>query len=239
MQSFSSPEETQQKDREIDSVRQNKVSVAEYLYFLSVKYKVGFDNIVKGLVLAQEDSEVSCGNLLIQCRQKTGEYYVFLITNGCQVVAQFPVPKYFLDQPNQIMEPKYGHFFRKIAIREFHENPRCIRDLRCGMKRINLRARVLDLSKATLVFTRFGEQARVSNVLIADETGTIKLCLWNERINSVSVDSVIEIKNASVAKFRGENQLRLGRNGTLSMVENADFPSLSEIEKGFLKSSAV
>jgi len=220
-------------------MKQNKISITEYLYFLSVKYGVGFDSIVKGLVLAQENTEVSCGKLLIQCRQKAKEYDIFLITNGYQVVAQFPVPKYFLDQPDQIREPKGGHLFRRFSERDTQETPRHIGNLRCGMKRISLRARVLDLSKAALVFTRFGEYARVSNALIADETGTIKLCLWNEKINAVSVDSVVEIENASVARFRGENQLRLGKNGRLNVIENASFPSLSEIEKGFLKNSAV
>jgi len=92
------------------------------------------------------------------------------------------------------------------------------------MKRINIKARVLDVPKAALVFTRFGEYARVSNALIADETGAIKLCLWNEKINAVSVDSVVQIENASVTKFRGENQLRLGKNGRLSVIENTSFP---------------
>jgi ssDNA-binding replication factor A large subunit len=106
------------------------------------------------------------------------------------------------------------------------------------MKRVNLRARILDVPKAVLVFTRFGEYARVSNALIADETGTIKLCLWNEKINSVSVNSVIQIENASVTKFRGENQLRLGKNGRLSMVENAIFHTPSHIEKSLLQTTA-
>jgi len=215
----------------------NKISVAEYLYFLSVKYEVDFDRLFKGLVLARENQEASCGKLLIQCRQKEREYDVFLITRGYQVVAQFFVPKYFLDQPNQMGEPKCGHLFKRVSERDAHENPPHIRDLRCGMKRINLRARVLDVPKAVLVFTRFGEYARVSNALIADETGAIKLCLWNEKINAVSVDSVVEIENASVTKFRGETQLRLGKNGRLSVIENAGFASPSEFEKEPIPSS--
>jgi ssDNA-binding replication factor A large subunit len=74
--------------------------------------------------------------------------------------------------------------------------------------------------------------------VIADETGTIKLCLWNEKINEVSVDSVVQIENASVTKFRGENQLRLGKNGRLSVIENTGFPSLGEVEKGHVLKSA-
>jgi hypothetical protein len=215
----------------------NKVSIAEYLYFLSVKYEIGFDRLFKGLALARESQEASCGKLLIQCRQKDFDHDVFLITSGYQVVAQFFIPKYFLDQPNQIEEPQCGHLFKRFSERDAHENPRHIRDLRCGMKRINLKARVLDVPKAVLVFTRYGEYARVSNALIADETGTIKLCLWNEKIKAVSVDSVVEIENASVTKFRGETQLRLGKNGRLNVIENASFPSLKEVEKGLIKSA--
>jgi len=203
----------------------NKVSVAEYLYFLSVKYEVGFDRLLKGLILARENPEVPCGKLLISCRQKARDHDVFLVTtNGDQVVAQFFVPKYLLNQPNQFMKPRGAHLFRRVSKPDTHENPMNIRDLKCGMKRINLKARVLDVPKALLVFTRFGEYARVSNALIADETGAIKLCLWNERINAVSAGSVVQIENASVAKFRCENQLRLGKTGRLSVIKNASFP---------------
>jgi len=217
----------------------NKISITEYLYFLSVKYEVDLDSLFKGLVHARENHEVSCGRLLIQCRQKARDHDVFLITSGYQVVAQFFVPKYFLDQPNQIEQLKLSHLFRKVSKPVTCGIPQHIRDLRCGMKRINLRARVVDVPKAALVFTRYGEYARVSNALIADETGAIKLCLWNEKIKEVSVDSVVQVENASVTRFRGEIQLRLGKNGRLSVIDNAGFPSLREVEKGHLLESAV
>jgi len=217
----------------------DKVSLAEYLYFLSVKYEVDAEMLFKGLAHARENPEVSCGKLLIRCRQKTRDHDVFLITNGYQVVAQFFIPKYFLDQQNRIQELKFGHLFRKVSKPIQSEAPKHIGDLRCGMKRINIRARVLDVPKAVLVFTRFGEYARVSNALIADETGAIKLCLWNEKIKEVSVDSVVQIENASVAKFRGEKQLRLGKYGRLSVIENVGFPSFGEVEKGHLLKSVV
>jgi hypothetical protein len=216
----------------------NKVSIAEYLYFLSVKYEVGFDRLFKGLVSARDNHEVSCGKLSIQCRLKARKHDVFLITNGYQVVSQFFVPKYFLDQRGKIEEPTNGHLFRRIAEPEDEEGPKNIRDLKCGMKRVSLMARVLDVPKAVLVFTRFGEYARVSNALVADETGAIKLCLWNEKINLVSVNSVVQVENASVTKFHGENQLRLGKRGRLSVIENAKFPPLGQVEKGALKNVA-
>jgi replication factor A1 len=84
------------------------------------------------------------------------------------------------------------------------------------MKRINLKAKVLEITKPTLVFTRFGTYAKVANALVSDETGTIKLCLWNEQINLISVGDTLRIENANVSTFRGERQLRIGKHGTLS-----------------------
>jgi len=65
----------------------SKRSVAEYLYFLSVKYDVDFDSLFKGLVHARENQEVACGKLSIRCRQKARDHDIFLIASGYQVVA--------------------------------------------------------------------------------------------------------------------------------------------------------
>ncbi len=216
----------------------NKISIAEYLYFLSVKYEVDYDQLIDGLIHARDKHEVSCGKLLIECRRKAIEYDVFLITNDDKVVAQFFIPRYFLDQPNHFGEPACNYLLKRIAARDIPEDPKHIRDLRFGMKRIDIKARVLDVPKATVVYTRYGGCARVTNALIADETGAIKLCLWNERADAVLVDSVVQITNANVTKFRGENQLTLGRNSGLSMVESAGFPSSKEIERERLLQSA-
>jgi hypothetical protein len=200
----------------------NKMTISDYLCVLSSKYKVDIDSLFNGLVRARENQEFNCGKLLIQCRQKSKDHDVFLIKNGYQVVAQFFIPKYFLDQPNRIKELKIAHLFRKTSKNKMGESPKHIADLKYGMKRINLKARVVDVPKAIFVYTRFGEYARVSNAVIADETGTIKLCLWNERIKEVPIDSFVQIENASVTKFRGEKQIKLGKYGKLIVIENPD-----------------
>jgi Single-stranded DNA binding protein Ssb-like, OB fold len=217
----------------------NKISIAEYLYFLSVKYEVDFNQLIDGLIQAREKQEASCGKLLIECRRKAIEHDVFLFTNDGKVVAQFFIPKYFLDQPSQFVHPTSSHLLNRIIARDIPDRTRHIRDLRFGMKQIDVKARVLDIPKARIVQTRYGDRARVTNALIADETGTIKLCLWNERVDAVLVDSVVQIKNANVTKFRGENQLTLGKNAGLSMVESNGFPSSKEIERERLLQTAA
>ena len=98
-----------------------------------------------------------------------------------------------------------------------------IKDLQDKMAQIHLKARVLEISKPNLVYTRYGNCASVANALIADNTGTIKLCLWNEQIHSVSVGDTIQIENARTSTFKGQRQLNIGRKGVLSSVEEPSF----------------
>ena len=95
-----------------------------------------------------------------------------------------------------------------------------IEDLREGMKKINVIAEVLETSEPSKVHTQFRDNALVSNACIGDETGKIMLCLWDQQVNAVSIGEYIEVTNAHVASFKGERQLRLGKNGTITKLEN-------------------
>jgi len=61
----------------------------------------------------------------------------------------------------------------------------------------------------------------VVNALIADETGTIRLCLWNEQIGCISEGDTIQIENARASTFKGQRQLRIGKRGLLSRVDDS------------------
>jgi replication factor A1 len=199
----------------------NKVSAGEYLAFLSIKYEVEPDRFFNALILAEENEKSRCGNLSIECRGKTQDKAVFLILKESKVVAQFPILRDFLlEQDNPIRnymktDMVNRHLTKKNAKSRFLS----IKDLRAGMRQVNLKAKVLEIPSPKSVFTRFGNYASVVNVLIADDTGTIKLCLWNEQIGSISIGDIIQIRNARMSMFRGEKQLNIGKDGTLS---NAD-----------------
>jgi ssDNA-binding replication factor A large subunit len=107
------------------------------------------------------------------------------------------------------------HLFRKRKVTHSH----FIRDVRSGMNHINLKAKILAVAEPRRVVTRYGNYADVSKALIADETGTINLCLWNEQIDSVSVGDTVQIGNARASMFRGERQLTIGIRGALNIAE--------------------
>jgi len=202
----------------------NKVSVGEYLAFLSLKYEIDPDRFFCALTSAWEKKTATCGELIIQCRNKTQDKATFLMTNGSRVVSQFPIPKaFFSEHGNPIKTLGSTDLLRRRAIRK-PDTPSCsvIGDLKVGMKKINLTARISEIPKPILVFTRFGNYASVANASVTDETGTIKLCLWNEQISNVSVGDMIQIENAHMSQFRGEPQLRIGKNGKLNVLEKTE-----------------
>jgi replication factor A1 len=66
--------------------------------------------------------------------------------------------------------------------------------------------------------SRFKDETyRVSTAMITDETGTIKLTLWNEQIGQVNVGDVIKIDNGYVTSFKGEIQLNIGKYGKMTV----------------------
>ena len=93
-----------------------------------------------------------------------------------------------------------------------------VQDLRHGMKKVNIKAKVLETPKASTVQTRYGNSAKVTNAWIADETGKIKLCLWNEQADLITVGDTVQIKNASVSTFKGERQVRLGKTAVINVL---------------------
>jgi len=91
-------------------------------------------------------------------------------------------------------------------------------ELKLGMKRVELTAKVIEKSDPREVTTRFGDTSRVATAVVQDDSGTIKLSLWNETIDQVNVNDTVKIENGYVTTFKGETQLNVGRYGRLSVV---------------------
>ena len=197
--------------------------MGEHLALLSVKYSVYPNEVFQALILARKNEKATCGNLTVEYRGKMKNETIFLITKDNDVVAQFRVDEEFLLRKDNPFESwmSTDKIRKKIAKQNTDSIYTQIRDLRAGMKRVNLKAEVLEIPKPSQVHTQFGNTVMVVNALVGDDTGKIKLCLWEGQINSIAVDDVIELKNAQVCVFRGEKQLRLGKNGSLSKLKAA------------------
>ncbi len=204
-------------------MRQKKSTLGEHIALLSVKYSIYPAEIFQALITAKNNKTAVCGNLTVEYRGKVKCETIFLITKDDKVVAQFRVDDGFLLRKDNPFESwmSTDKIRRKIAKQNTESIYTPIIDLRAGMKRINIKAEVVELPKPAQVHTQFGNTVMVVNALVEDDTGKVKLCLWEGQIGSIAVGDRIELKNAQVCVFRGERQLRLGKNGVLTKLRGS------------------
>jgi replication factor A1 len=94
-----------------------------------------------------------------------------------------------------------------------------IKDLHDGMKRVDVEAKVVEKSDPREVKSRYKDETyKIVDAVVADETGSIKLTLWNEQIDMVSVGDNIKIENGYVTSFKSELQLNVGKFGKLTVI---------------------
>jgi replication factor A1 len=93
-----------------------------------------------------------------------------------------------------------------------------IAELRNGDKRVSVEATVLEKGTPRQVMSKFGtETYTVADAVVGDESGKIKLTLWNEQIAQVSLNDKIRIENGYVTSFKGEVQLNVGKYGKMTV----------------------
>jgi len=193
--------------------------VLENLARIAVLHKVDASEFFNRIVEAWNHEGSECEQVIIECRKRTKNSAIFLFTTGREVVAQFPISITILQGKNQLESYTKTIFARISSVKNFEGVNSKIGDLKVGMKKVSLKAEVLEIPKSKIVYTRYGTTACVSNALIRDETGSMKMSLWNQQINTVHKGDVIDVKNGTVTWFSGERQLRLGRSGSLSVIE--------------------
>jgi replication factor A1 len=199
----------------------SKLYPTEYLALLTIKYNVDADKFFNALISAEKNQKAQCENLTIECRTKQNQNIIFLITQNTKVVAQLKIPQDLLIKTkNPIKE------IRKNYLNNKHHNQKNIKpqtlqikDLKSGMKKINLEAKIIEISQPKHVITKYGNHARVANATITDDTGKIKLCLWNNQIDTAKPGNTIQIQNAKITTYRNEKQLRINKNGTLHVTK--------------------
>lgn len=87
---------------------------------------------------------------------------------------------------------------------------------------VNVLAKVISKSEIREIAAgRDGAAHRVSDALVADETGCIYLTLWDDNITKVNESDMISVKNGYINLFRGNMRLNIGRYGTLEISDQA------------------
>lgn len=83
------------------------------------------------------------------------------------------------------------------------------------MKGVQVAGKIIEKPESREVTLKTGQKAKVADLTLADETGKIKLTLWDEQINKVNVGDRVRIENGYVNSYKGELRLNVGRYGKL------------------------
>jgi len=198
---------------------QADTQLLEYLAKVTVKYGVDSDKFLDSFLKAHQNRKSKCGKLSIECRLRGQDYAIFLVTRGGEVVGQFRMSEHI---HNEKINPLKEFVCNLSIMRELKQERKShsskIKNLKAGMKHLDIKAQVLEVSQPMQIAKMSDSYANWANALIADETGTINLSLLGSQMKMVSVNDVVQIENAHVAWFRGERQLRVGRQGKISVL---------------------
>ena len=93
-----------------------------------------------------------------------------------------------------------------------------ISDLKPGMDHVNLKAEVLNISKPKQIITGTGVERNILEMEVRDETGSIALILWDERILPVKVGDNLQIENGFVSSFKGKWRINIGKYGDAKKI---------------------
>ncbi len=66
-------------------------------------------------------------------------------------------------------------------------------------------------------FNSFRGSGKVANAIVKDETGEVKLTLWNEEIDLISPGIKIKIENGWTKEYRDELQIGSGKFGKINI----------------------
>ena len=92
-----------------------------------------------------------------------------------------------------------------------------IKDLKPKQGEVDIVIDVLEVGP-TREFQKFGKPGKVATANAKDETGNVKLTLWNDDISKVKAGDKVHLTNGYVNEWQGEIQLTTGRMGKMEIV---------------------
>jgi hypothetical protein len=182
------------------------------------KYQLEPNHLIDTFIEAWRETNSYYEPLRITCRGVQHDSATFLITNKEKVVAQFPIHLEYLKNPQTLKSDSNDISMPLSPPKESIIRQKRVNELTAGMKGVDVKATIVEVPPSKSVYSKWGEPCSVSNVKLNDDTGSIRLCLWNDHINAVHVGDSIEVKNGYVYNFNGELQLRLRKHSTLSII---------------------
>ncbi len=93
-------------------------------------------------------------------------------------------------------------------------------EVKPGMRNLNLELKILDIEEPHH-FENENGQGKVAAVTCEDESGEIKVSLWDDEIGEVEEGDKIRIESGYSRLFKDEVHVSVGRYGELEVLNNS------------------
>lgn len=109
-----------------------------------------------------------------------------------------------------------------------------ISDLKTGNHNISLIGRVMHISNVKKFTTRKGRDGKLANLVLADETGEIRVVMWTENIKHLKKfqeGNVIKLNNLEIKQGFRNDEAHLNMNSTIQKLPEDEFTNLPTYEE--------
>ena len=86
------------------------------------------------------------------------------------------------------------------------------------MSRVNIRVKVVSTAEVHRVTTGRGVEHEIQETKVEDETGSITLVLWDDKIMPLKAGDLLQIENGFVTSFKGDRRINVGKYGEITKV---------------------
>lgn len=91
-------------------------------------------------------------------------------------------------------------------------------EVKPAMRNIDLDLKIVEKGEPRSYVSRQGQEGRVATAVGEDDSGRVKISLWNEDVDRVKEGDQIRIRNGYSRLFRDEVHVSAGRYGKLEVV---------------------
>jgi replication factor A1 len=95
-----------------------------------------------------------------------------------------------------------------------------IKDLQPRAGKVDIAATVISKDEPIQI-EKPNFSGKVCNATIKDDSGEVKITLWNEQCDQVGIGDKIKISNGYVGEWQGEMQLSTGKFGSMEVLEKS------------------
>jgi replication factor A1 len=93
-----------------------------------------------------------------------------------------------------------------------------INELKPGMDNVNIKVKVLNTSEPKKIITGTGIKHDILEADVENDTGSIMLVLWNEKILPIKAGDTLQLENGFVSSFKGKWRINIGKYGNITKI---------------------